>query len=301
MSIMYKNKYLKYKQKYNNLLGGSAAIPKATHEETIDLEKCKFTNYTITPIREVKPDTTNFIETLKIIENIKIEDYTHLIIIIGGKCQKYGKECYEIRSLNEIIEEAKLGKKTLVLVIDNFDGDDEPYNPELVSLPINENIHIQHLNIGISTNKECLINIYLNRLITNIKGLVIIINAVVFLGSSSFGKQLDSINGSYEFLTSIFEESNLKKKNVIPYTYITNKSNFTDRYNFIIYFRDLNNFTINFGYSILETLINILKLEFKDLTLETSMRLIFNYFLQTTMEINNIIFLNYLINQKLKK
>ena len=141
---------------------------------------------------------------------------------------------------------------------------------------------------------------YLNRLITNIKGLVIIINAVVFLGSSSFEKQLDSINGSYEFLTSIFEESNLKKENVIPYTYITNKSNFTDRYNFFVYFRDLNNFTKKFGYSILETLINILKLEFNDLNFESNMKKIFYYFLQTTMEINNIIFLNYLINQKLK-
>jgi|SaaInlStandDraft_1057018.scaffolds.fasta_scaffold1002426_1 hypothetical protein len=43
---MYKNKYLKYKNKYNNLLGGAEAIPKPIDdvpEVNIDLEieKCK--------------------------------------------------------------------------------------------------------------------------------------------------------------------------------------------------------------------------------------------------------------------
>jgi len=157
------------------------------------------------------------------------------------------------------------------------------------------------LNILLSLNKDCIINKTLNKFISSIKGLAVIINAAVYIGRSHMFKQIESVNGSLKFLTYIFDESNLMKENVIPYTYITNKSNLTDRYNFAVYFKFLEKFTNHFNYSILETFINILQSEFKELQPKSKTKSIHSYFFKTQIEIDNVTFLNFLINQRLKK
>ena len=121
-----------------------------------------------------------------------INDYTYLVIIIGGQCiQPVKTDCLEFRKLPSLINKGKIGKKTLILIFDQFkiigqvrDNTVEEYNDQLFSE--NTNIDILHLKIGLSNNHECFFNKNLNNFIDHIvkkKGFVIIINSASSLSN----------------------------------------------------------------------------------------------------------------------
>ena len=196
----------------------------------IERELCKSINVTHNPPVEIPINEQHFKDTLEILKQIKIKDYKYLLIIIGGKCYT-NNECYLYRDLMSLHEKSIDSRsKTLILIIDYFryssGRSEELYNPNMQTHNKNEYIDIQHLNIILSLNVECIFNKYLISFVKNITGFVIIINSAVYIT----GEIDNSISTTADFLNGIFGEDLLKKNNILIYIHnllgnITKKHN----------------------------------------------------------------------------
>ena len=322
---MYRNKYLKYRNKYLKLLTGGAEAnsPTSRHLEipvstelatnleklTIYKEQCNYINLTNSSKLENMMDNKVFFETLKIVENINIKDYKYLLIIIGGRCKNIkNMDCFGYRTLNTLVDKAKEGNKILTLIIDPFIcsvedeavGTVECYNPIIQTLDENENIFIQHIKLGLNTNKNCIFNIYLNNFVNYISenGFVIIVNAAIYINPLPYHEL--SLKKSVEFLNGIFIDSILYKPNILIYMHNILDSYFSQILPIYIfqYLMQLNRIIQNFkpnDYNIIEYVFKYLGLDSSKK--EDRKKIITTYYEKGRISSSQL--LNFILNDKI--
>lgn len=204
----YIKKYLKYKNKYNNLVESVGGA------EGLTIESCTEIPYIWGWVEHesTKKLIINYVkESMVILNRIKINEYKHLVIHFAGKCKTiydidygtsniyYHNSCQEFKKLPALKDE-----KTLVLSID-------PHNePNIES---DENYDIYHLKLFISKSLLCIINI---TLLTFIDEIIKNSGKVVIIDSLSFYPQVEllsnEIYNSFRSIDTLNQYYNLKSK-----------------------------------------------------------------------------------------
>ena len=253
--IKYKNKYLLFKNKYQiggkrYLLEDGTIVDKLPNETEED--KCMYISTTKQP--PILKRQINYQESKKLMEKLNIGKYDNLMIIFGGKCYNSvpSNECLELRKLPEIIKQGKTGKKTLIIVIDTFDVTTDTGDKYTFELQEQDNIDIQFLKLGVTTNQECIFNQNINNYIGTIidkKGLVIIVDFMILINNKSH-----YLNDS-EIINTIIKPE-----------YLINKNTLITRYIYFINNLDLrssifgsNKLTEKWGYNLFDEINNFLE------------------------------------------